>query len=1326
MIQNEIYYNNCNKSSSPQYPISPPTSPLKELDTPTINIVYNNNNGIIGDKILFTPGHTRSRSSTISGSPNPKICDPMMTMINGTIMSGNNKSLNTRPISIDDSILQNIKLALEQQQQQLQNNNNSEGISTECLTPIESVTPIGSPIPHNSIQKRAITTQIIISTPTNTNGNKLVVGPQQLLLSPTPPTTPKVFSPPRRRNTCANLSNKLLAQSINSPQKQGGGNNSNLTPTRVPITSTPPRISLHPTYEPTIEYDQSLKLFRESGISNLNAEILVLIFQHLSVIDICTVGQTCKWWQIVSEQNVLWLKKFYENFQRPQSIIDRFSENESWKEIYIQHYFLDTSYLEVERLLQLFPLTIEYEHDLTILLQRVLNYLKHTECVNEYISKLEQLKSIHLLFGNKIEGALCFLKHSELITWDCDLHFPEEYGYPSESHYERKERLLRSAMTLLSEGKYWERSLLVLKQLRKKFKKDLQKQHSHGNTINSNPIIRKSQLVLKLVELSKLEQYYYQQVENGNRFFEEYFFVEFRGKGFPKSVEGKDFIFRGRELEKLGSFVSRLKARYPGAQVVPKKDPPPSTNNQSNCQLIHIHPCKPVYLPNNISILNHNNNIISIDRNRLPPSLNDIQHLKRSNFKNSQSYLNNNSRVFFYSIPFKKQFEIKSNNSDNNSSNSNENEFLNLWTRQTFVISNSSFPYLIRNSLVTRGDIIEIEKNPLENAIETLEKKNKELELIFYQTKQKKQWTNNLTMALNGVVDAAVSGGILMYKQFFQVSYLYESRNSLDLLRRLKQLLLTQKDLLEKGLDIHFHYCPENMKALQNKMELCFEKWKQIIDLLIIPEFKFKNTVIQQSLTIKSTQPLPTPTSVTPVQPSIVIIKQDEKENIPIEIIGGVNNSTGSANVQSSKSKESSPVTMSPKLIPPVTMSPKMETKKPMVPVILPTKLNQQPPVKKLPSPSKLKPVHVSPITKSIISKTYKNPTSIPFSISEPTSETPSPPIVPRLTIPKQNTNPISQYPIITQHTPTKSTSPTITSLSKSTTKPPLPMGFSSSSTTSSSTIKKTLPNSIKISTTPLKPKTTTIGATLSSPSGKLKTTSTISSNVNSTNLNRNDLQETLSLMIMEKKELSKSTTLKVTKPKERPTILEPRTPQGKSTTSKIESKTPTIARYPLPPPPLPATELKKSKPTSALTSTTPTSTTSSSKPISILKKPPIPTSTVVISSNNNSLLKSGAIGSSQSSFVPSSKVLPSDEGFPQVPKSKKRLSLTNSIKKVVQSSFVSSSSISTSTSTSSSITSSSNTSKITSTPPIKKISRSALNPLPISSSSSTFLMNKK
>ncbi|GAM25503.1 hypothetical protein SAMD00019534_086780 [Acytostelium subglobosum LB1] len=810
-------------SSSDDGPITMATSSISSM-----KISDDSSFDDIDPKSFLTPTIPRRRSSTISGSP---ISSPIpdCNQSNNNMSNNNNNNNMSMGIgigmsgSVSSNAINRLGENHQQQQQRIispvrastphpphsSSSTTSHHYNTSNNTPLS--TPPASPSTpqeHYILMtpltgKRSSTSLLPLSgaTPLPHNSSTL-----------SPPT--KVFSPPRRRKTCNNLASRLY---INSPERDRS-----LTLTLSPSSSQHPSLQSPPPVNASSTtvmhaYADVHSMLLQGGLGNLPAELLISIFQHFGPQDICRVGLTCRWWQTVSEQDSLWLIKFNERFQRPKAILDKLhsqATTESWKELYTQHYFMDNSYCEVERMLVLFPVTPEYEHDITIMLYKVLNYLKHTDSTTEYIRKLEELKTIHITFGNRIEAANCLLNHCQLISWNGEATFPAEHGYPSEVHSDRKERLLNASIQLFIEGKHWERSLSIINKLRKRYKKDLPKL--------TQPEQRHT-LIKKMVALSELEHTCYQSRDKEKRFFEEYFLVEFRGKGFPKSVDAKKFIFRGNVLEKLGNFVGRMKNRYPGAQVVPKTD----KDDILTGQYVHIRPCKPIFLPKifagvqTLAMANQQQHMVSKG------------HTLRSHFKDEQAYIHNNSRVFFYSQPFKKKKK------EGDQVAASNNEFLDLWTCNTYIVSSNTFPDLIRCSEVK--SIIEIERNPLETAIEDLNKKNKQLQGIVDSSKEQKQWSQGLTMALNGVVDAAVSGGINMYRVFFSQCYLEENPAHPDLLGKLKDLLLKQQLLLEVGMDIHSQCCPENIKALQNKMELCFEKWKQIISELVIPTLSASN-----------------------------------------------------------------------------------------------------------------------------------------------------------------------------------------------------------------------------------------------------------------------------------------------------------------------------------------------------------------------------------------------------------------------------------------------------------------------------------------------------
>ena len=79
-------------------------------------------------------------------------------------------------------------------------------------------------------------------------------------------------------------------------------------------------------------------------------------------------------------------------------------------------------------------------------------------------------------------------------------------------------------------------------------------------------------------------------------------------------------------------------------------------------------------------------------------------------------------------------------------------------TRQRQVLRCVWFPLLPRP---------QVEVSPLENAIYVVENKNHELRTLIsqYQHKQLHGNINLLSMCLNGVIDAAVNGGIARYQE---------------------------------------------------------------------------------------------------------------------------------------------------------------------------------------------------------------------------------------------------------------------------------------------------------------------------------------------------------------------------------------------------------------------------------------------------------------------------------------------------------------------------------------------------------------------------------
>lgn len=91
---------------------------------------------------------------------------------------------------------------------------------------------------------------------------------------------------------------------------------------------------------------------------------------------------------------------------------------------------------------------------------------------------------------------------------------------------------------------------------------------------------------------------------------------------------------------------------------------------------------------------------------------------------------------------------------------------------------------------------------------------------------------NPLTMKLNGILDAAVMGGVTKYeKAFFTSEYLTNHQEDEQLIDILKDLVASQIPLLDIGVKVHSARVKDSsLTPLQLRFEDCFEKMKTHIE----------------------------------------------------------------------------------------------------------------------------------------------------------------------------------------------------------------------------------------------------------------------------------------------------------------------------------------------------------------------------------------------------------------------------------------------------------------------------------------------------------------
>uniref|UniRef100_A0A8C9E7G3 Dedicator of cytokinesis protein 4 n=1 Tax=Phocoena sinus TaxID=42100 RepID=A0A8C9E7G3_PHOSS len=142
----------------------------------------------------------------------------------------------------------------------------------------------------------------------------------------------------------------------------------------------------------------------------------------------------------------------------------------------------------------------------------------------------------------------------------------------------------------------------------------------------------------------------------------------------------------------------------------------------------------------------------------------------------------------------------------------------NLWVERTSLYLVQSLPGISRWFEVEKREVVEM--SPLENATEVLENKNQQLKTLISQCQTRQmQNINPLTMCLNGVIDAAVNGGVSRYQEaFFVKEYILSHPEDGEKIARLRELMLEQAQILEFGLAVHEKFVPQDMRPLHKKL----------------------------------------------------------------------------------------------------------------------------------------------------------------------------------------------------------------------------------------------------------------------------------------------------------------------------------------------------------------------------------------------------------------------------------------------------------------------------------------------------------------------------
>ncbi|KAG1865874.1 C2 domain in Dock180 and Zizimin proteins-domain-containing protein [Suillus subalutaceus] len=359
----------------------------------------------------------------------------------------------------------------------------------------------------------------------------------------------------------------------------------------------------------------------------------------------------------------------------------------------------------------------EFADDRVIATLRLMNFIRDIGREEMYIKYVHQLVNAHLQSQNYVEAALTLKLHSDLHNWDLYSFVGpmEDLGLPQQSHFHRKETLCLLILDYLGKGKAYESAIEICKELAMQ----------HAET-------------------------------------------------FPDALRNKQFIYRGYEWEKFGTFCERLLNKHPGAQLL--KIDPTADQRFGNDQYIQCTAVTP-----------------EPDRSLPIFTSPDVPLAIRNYYEHSAINV------------FSSTKQITKFDRDGNEE---------MWLEKT-------------RSDITEWEVAEI--SPVENALHEVEQKSRELasfHLRYAALAKTAQVfsTNALSMSLNGAVDPAVDGLPVYREIFFDPAYSIKHPDRVEMIDRLRVAIDEQVRVTDSCLKLHGQICPQEMLRFHQTLEELFRK----------------------------------------------------------------------------------------------------------------------------------------------------------------------------------------------------------------------------------------------------------------------------------------------------------------------------------------------------------------------------------------------------------------------------------------------------------------------------------------------------------------------
>ncbi|KAI4794892.1 hypothetical protein KUCAC02_031776 [Chaenocephalus aceratus] len=365
-----------------------------------------------------------------------------------------------------------------------------------------------------------------------------------------------------------------------------------------------------------------------------------------------------------------------------------------------------------------------------------------------YIRYIHKLCDMHLQAENFTEAGFTLLLYWELLHWD-ERPLKDFLHYPAQTEWHRKEGLCRKVVHYFNKGKCWEFGIPLCRELAFQYEtlydyQSLSWIRSEFENASSGLDAASSQRSPEPVN-----------IDTG--------VFDVHSSALLSLLLNKEFVCRGHDYERLEAFQQRMLGEFPQAIAMQHPNQPDEAILQCDAQYLQIYAVSAV--PDSLGVL---------QMDRVPDRIKSF-------------YRVNNVLRFRYDRPFHKGSKDRDND---------------LWIERTTLILTHPLPGISRWFEVEKRELV----SPLENALSVVENKNQELRTLIsqYQHKQLHGNINLLSMTLNGVIDAAVNGGIARYQEaFFDKEYITSHPEDTEKITQLKDLMQEQVHILGVGLAVH-------------------------------------------------------------------------------------------------------------------------------------------------------------------------------------------------------------------------------------------------------------------------------------------------------------------------------------------------------------------------------------------------------------------------------------------------------------------------------------------------------------------------------------------